>query len=92
MSVSWSSWLERLSKKAPIPVMDGIVGVLCGCDQEFRVQNPVFPVTNIVQCYRVHVMNKKTVVNLVTGDTQIATIITHNDVVSSAFPLGGSVK
>ena len=63
----------------------------CG-DQKLRVKNQTFSVPNILRADRVHVMDKRSAINLPTGNPQVAPHISGNHNVTDLLPLRGAVK
>jgi hypothetical protein len=67
--------------------MNGVVSSFGRCNEEFRVNDPFLPMTNIVSDHRIDVMDKDFGVNVVAFDAEVTSIIPHNYVSPSGFPL-----
>ena len=72
--------------------MDGIVSVLGGCNQKIWIENPVISVNYVIDCHRIHVMNKGSLDYLVAQYTQIAARIPNNNKVTDLLPFPGTVE
>lgn len=72
--------------------MDRIVRLVGATDQKIRVQDVRIKEFDLVRSDRIHVVNNDTAVDFITFKTQIAAIITRNDLISDPFPLHGLVK
>src|SRR3954453_6280682 len=72
--------------------MNCVVCTFTGNNEELRIENPFFTVLNIPSCHRVHVMNQKIVSELVSRNAQITTIVSENNKVTHAPPLGRLIE
>lgn len=72
--------------------MDGLVGVE-GYSYQITWIHKVFGgIFDIVHRYRVHMMNQHFIMNFVSFNPQVTTIISEDDNVSNAFPLFRAVE
>lgn len=62
------------------------------CDQEFRIENPLFAVLKILRSNWIHVMDENINMNLSVQNAQIATIVSRYDDISNLSPLARGVK
>jgi len=72
--------------------MDGVVGTNGGRYQEFRIDDPVFTVENIVTSDGIHVVNQDLRVDLIARNTEITTLISEDNLVPGLSPLRRPIK
>lgn len=86
------SLYERLWEETLIAVMDGIVSSVRRCDEILWVENIVITMSDVIRRHRVHMMDDDPIIDLITFDSQIQTLITGNHLVTNMLPLSGSVE
>lgn len=72
--------------------MNGVVGLVCCRDEKLDVEDLWVTAIDVGKRDRVHVMNIRAIMNLVSLNTQITTIVSNEDVPTDMTPLGGSVE
>lgn len=72
--------------------MNRIVRFVRATDQKIRVQDVWIKEFDLIWLNWIHVVNKDTTVDFITFKTQIAAIVTRNNLISNSFPLHGLVK
>ena len=72
--------------------MNGVVGSEGCCDQVLWLEYPFVAVTKVVDHHRIHVMDIDPTVDLVPIDSQIATIVTNDDMIPNLLPLARPVE
>jgi hypothetical protein len=68
------------------------VGRVAGCDEELRIEYAEVSLKHILWFHGIHVMDIKSIVNFVTINTEITTIVSDNDVLTNLLPFARSVK
>jgi hypothetical protein len=81
-----------LGKQSFIAIVNGVVGSVCSCDQKIGIEKDFLAMNHVIWSQWIHVMHKKSVVDLVTLYSEIATVVTNNRDVPSLFPLTGCVE
>jgi hypothetical protein len=79
-------------KKLLITIVNGVVRAMGGSDEKIRIQKRILTSDYVVDNDWIHVMYQESVVDLIPFYTQIAAVITHDDVISKLFPLSRSVE
>lgn len=72
--------------------MDGVVGLMCGSDQELGIEDRLVAARNVLDDHRVHVVDVEATMNVESFDAQITTLISDDDVAANVSPLGRGVE
>ena len=65
---------------------------MCYCDQELGIEYSWIAAFDINDVHRIHVMNVDSIVDIKTFDTKVASVITHDHMVTDITPFSGSIK
>ena len=72
--------------------MDCLVSAVNCCNQELRVEKEVTPLSDILCCNGVHVVNQHPAMNFPPLDAEVASVIPNNDLVTGLFPFRRTVE
>jgi hypothetical protein len=72
--------------------MDRIVRTMARGDQEFGIQDPRFPSLDVFYGERVHMMDQKADIDVVTRDSKVTAMISDDYLVPGPQPLGRPVE
>lgn len=82
----------RSENKARITVVNRIVRSVGSGDQVLRIENPQLTVFEILRGNRIHVMHHELSMDLVTGNTEIASLVSEHDQVANMAPFAGAIE
>lgn len=83
---------ERTRKQSLVAVVDGVVGTVGNADQELGVEDVGVAFLNIPDRHRVHVVDVHGVMDLVTFDSHVASVVSDDDVVAKIPPFPRGVE
>lgn len=83
---------ERTRKQSLVAEVNGVVSPKSYRYQELGIQDSGIPFFNIGDSHRVHVMDVDGVMNVVTFDTHVTSVVPDDDVVSNVPPLSRRVE
>lgn len=66
--------------------------IMSSCDQKVWIEKIFLARMNVIDSHRVHMMDKDLVMDLMPLDTEVTTVISHDNVVSELSPLPRSVE
>jgi hypothetical protein len=72
--------------------VNGVVCPKSNRDQVVRIKETGIPGFDLLDSYGIQMVNVETLVNLITFDTQITTVVPNDDLMSSLTPFAGCVK
>lgn len=61
-------------------------------DEELGIDDLGFPVRDVGQVHRIHVMDDDARMDLTTWDPQVATLVSNDDEITDSLPLSGGVE
>ena len=67
--------------------MDGIVGPVGATYEVIRIENIHIAMDNVFGHHRIHMMDDNTIMNIVSLDSEVASVISDDNVVTNIAPL-----
>jgi len=72
--------------------MNGVVGVVCRCDQELGIEDAHVSLENVFGSNWIHVMNDNSFMNLVSFNSKITTKISSDYIAANVTPFFGNIE
>lgn len=68
------------------------MSVVCDRDEELRIENLFFAMDDLIDSHRIHVVDDHPVMNLMVGNTHVATKISSDYLMANLLPLSRSIE
>ena len=83
---------DQLREETLISVVNCVMSLVSGRDEELRIENVVVPVYEIIRGHGVHVVDDSALKYVVVLDAQVTTIVSGDDVVTKLSPFSRGVE
>lgn len=86
------SFDKRLTKKVSITVVDRIVCIMRRADEKLRVKDVFLAMLDVIRRHRIHMMDDDPIIDLITRNPEVQTLVSSDNMVTKVSPLSRSVK